>query len=364
MTNLPLLLLNTVVLAVGFFFTLSTFLAALRTFVLPRADRVWLTNWVFIGWRQGFNLLTRKANTYEERDRLMAYYAPMALLSLPVVWLTFTTLGYTAMFWAAGVRPLYDAFWLSGSSLLTLGFRNVDTFFQMLLSFSEATLGLILVAMLISYLPTMYSAFSRRELAVNMLEVRAGSPPSAEEMIARFTRLNRLERLNDLWYTWEEWFVEIEETHTSLAALVFFRSPDHRRSWVTAAGTVLDAAALTISAVDVPHDVQADICIRAGFIALRRIADFFNITYDKTPDPADPISIQREEFDELCERWEAQGVPLKPDRDQAWRDYTGWRVNYDTVLLALANLTMAPYAPWTSDRSSVYYLYRKNNDRG
>jgi hypothetical protein len=113
----------------------------------------------------------------------------------------------------------------------------------------------------------------------------------------------------------------------------------------------MDAAALTSSTVDVPRDPQAELCIRAGYVALCRIADFFRIPYEAEPDPTDPISIIREEFDAVYDELAEQGVPLKPDREQAWRDFAGWRVNYDTVLLVLADLIMAPYAPWISDRS-------------
>jgi hypothetical protein len=186
-----------------------------------------------------------------------------------------------------------------------------------------------------------------------MLEVRAGAPPSAVEMIARYQRLHGLRGLSAMWPQWEVWFTEIEESHTSLAALVFFRSPKPERSWVTAAGAVLDAAALMNAAVDMPHDLQADLTLRAGYLALRSIADFFRIPYDANPRPADPISIRREEFDTALAALAEQGVPLKSDRDQAWRDFAGWRVNYDTVLLSLAYITMAPYAPWSSDRQPV-----------
>jgi hypothetical protein len=103
--------------------------------------------------------------------------------------------------------------------------------------------------------------------------------------------------------------------------------------------------------VDVPRDVQAELTIRAGYICLRRICDFFAIKYNAEPSPNDPISISRIEFDAVCDELAAVGVPMKPDRDQAWRNYAGWRVNYDVPLLALASLTMAPYAPWSSDRS-------------
>ena len=197
----------------------------------------------------------------------------------------------------------------------------------------------------------MYSAFQKRETAVTLLEVRAGAPPSAIELFQRFHRLGRMEKLSELWISWEIWFAELEESHTSLGALVFFRSPQPHRSWVTAAGAILDAASLASSALDVPRDAQADLCIRAGFLALRYICDFFRIPYDPNPKPGDPISITREEFDAACKQLADAGIPLKPDRDQAWRDYAGWRVNYDIPLRALAGLTMAPEAPWSSDRA-------------
>jgi hypothetical protein len=119
---------------------------------------------------------------------------------------------------------------------------------------------------------------------------------------------------------------------------------------------VLDGAALAVSTVDVPRDVQAEFCIRAGYLALRRIAGSFQIPYDPAPAADDPISITRQEWDEAVDALAADGVTIKPDRDQAWRDFAGWRVNYDTVLLALCNLTSAPYAPWSSDRSGISTL--------
>ncbi len=353
-----MILLRLLAFILGLVLVITTVASALRTFVLPRSSRDMITRAVFVGLRFLFRPWTRAIHTYEQRDRVMALYAPLGLMLLLPVWLILVTLGYAAMYWALGVESFYQDFLLSGSSLLTLGFAPVDTWPMTILAFSEAMIGLILVALLIAYLPTIYSAFSRREAAVAMLEVRAGSPPSAVEMIARFHRLHRLNQLRQLWINWEMWFSDIEESHTSLAALVFFRSPQPDRSWVTAAGTVLDAGALIASTVDVPHDPQVDLCLRAGYIALRRIADFFEIPYPTNPRPDDPISIIREEFDAAYDELAAQGVPLKPDRDEAWRHFAGWRVNYDTVLLALAALTMAPYARWSSDRSLLRPLHR------
>ena len=102
---------------------------------------------------------------------------------------------------------------------------------------------------------------------------------------------------------------------------------------------------------DVTDDALRQVEALAAVMTQDQLADFFGIAYDPDPAPTDPISITRPEFDAALAELEAAGVPLLADRDQAWRDYAGWRVNYDTVLLALAEITMAPYAPWTADRS-------------
>jgi len=215
----------------------------------------------------------------------------------------------------------------------------------------EAGVGLGLVSLMISYLPSIYAAFSRREALVGMLEGRAGLPPSPTELLVRYTRIGLLDRLHDdVFAPWESWFVDVEETHTSQPSLVFFKSPHPERSWITAAGCVLDAAAISVSTVDRPRDARAEVMMRTGWFCLRRICNFYGIPYDPDPAPSDPIQVSRREFDLLCIELTAAGVPLKVNRDQAWRDYAGWRVNYDTVLIALCSLVDAPPAKWSSDR--------------
>jgi hypothetical protein len=232
-----------------------------------------------------------------------------------------------------------------------LGNASVDTIPHKIVEFSEAMIGLVMTALLIAYLPTIYAGFSRREAQVALWEAWADSPPTAFHMISRAYRTGELQQLREVWLNWQTWFAELEESHTSLAPLAFFRSPKPGRSWVTAAGSALDAAALVLSTVDVPWEPRAAFCIRTGYLSLRHIANFFNIDYDADPRPDDPISINRDEFELVYDQLQAVGVPLKSDQEQAWRDFSGWRVNYDSVLLALATLTMAPYAPWISDRS-------------
>jgi hypothetical protein len=335
----------------GLALVVGTLFSAVQTFVLPRGANTVLTSWVFRLIRLLFALRLRWARTYAQADGVLALYAPLSLLALPPVWLGLVLLGFTAMFWGAGSMAWSTAFRLSGSSLFTLGDVQAAGTLAAVMAFSQAAIGLVLVALFIAYLPTMYAAFTRREREVSLLEVRAGSPPSAVEMLNRYHRIHGLDDLNEVWETWEEWFADVEESHTSLAALTFFRSPRADRSWVTASGAVLDAAAMMNAVVAAPHDAQADLCIRAGFIALRQIADFFRIPYPADPHfPAQPISISRAEFDAACDELERSGIELKADRDQAWHDFAGWRVNYDTVLIALAKLTVAPDAPWSTDR--------------
>lgn len=338
---------------VGLLIVLLTLRSAVRTFILPRSAIDQISRAVFLFMRRIYNLFTARATTYLARDRTMAFYAPVSLLVLLAVWMALILLGYGGIYRALGVESIEEALTLSGSSLLTLGIAQPHAPEVTLAVFTEATIGLIMVALLIAYLPTMYAAFSKRETAVTMLEVRAGSPPSAIEMILRYNRIHGMTRLYDMWSTWEVWFAEVEESHTSLAALPFFRSPRAENSWITAAGCVLDAAALVLSSVEAQYEPQAALCLRAGYLALRHIADYFRISYNPTPAPEDPIGITRFEFDAACEQLRAGGVPLKTDTEQAWKDFIGWRVNYDTVLLALASLTLAPYALWSSDRSLV-----------
>ncbi len=348
--------LGDVVLAVlGVALILVVFDSALRTFVLPRGVRTFLTRFFFTSLRRVFDLLAREGRTYEARDRVMALYGPLGLFGLVFFWMALDIVGYAFVYRGAlDVPTWHRAFELSGSSFFTLGLVGPAGLPSYALVFIEAGTGLGLLALLIAYLPTIYGAFSRRELAVAKLATRAGTPPSAVELLTRYHAIGWNDQLPELWGAWEEWFADIAETHTSLGVLTFFRSPNPDRSWVTAAGALLDAASLAQSTLAVPWSPQAGLCIRAGTLALREIATFFNIPFDPDPRADDPISIARSEFDDAYERLGGAGVPVRPDRQRAWRDFAGWRVNYDAVLLGLAGVTMAPYAPWSSDRSLRY----------
>jgi hypothetical protein len=349
---------NVALIAIGLaavFFVLD---AAIRTFVVPRGAVVLFTTVIFIGVRKFLNLFTPARKGYEQRDRVYALYAPMALLALPAISLLLVFGAYACIFAGLEHHGWRSAFTTSGSSLLTLGFERPPDLPSVFIAFSEAAIGLALLAIVIAYLPTIYNAFSRREIAVTDLVIRAGTPPTPTEFLGRARLTGFLYEMDDFWDKWMDWFTEVQETHTSYGALALFRSPNPHRNWVTAAGCVLDTMAIRMSALDIPWTPNAPLCIRSGYLALREVAGFFGFDYEDDPAPDDPISVSREEFFEVYENLAAKSVPMKSDRDQVWRDFAGWRVNYDAVLLALAGFVQAPYAPWSSDRSPVKPLTR------
>ena len=331
----------------GLMLVITTLSAAIRSFILPRNEVVRINVWVFLGIRKVFDLAARLANSYERRDRIMAHYAPVALVALPVFWDLLVSVGYTCMYWALGHGSWRRCYELSNSSLLTLGTANTHKLVVEVLSYSEATLGLLLLTLLISYLPAIYQAFSRREVTVALLELRAGTPPTAAALLGWLNHDGSVQNDDQQWADWERWFVEIEESHTSLPILSFFRSPQPGRSWVTSAGLILDTAALLFAAVDGPQPRQAQLTFKAGCLAMNRVYRFFN---DKTkaeagtPLPSEVLgeAAQHTEFDEACAVLTECGLKVCEDRATARQRYHELRNRYKDALEFMTRFTMAP----------------------
>ena len=339
--------LQVVVFVAGLLLVVRALVSEIRTFVVPRGayDSISSTEFRIIG--SLFGRIARPSLGYERRDAILALFAPVGLVVLPAVLLALVLVGFAAMFWALAPGPVEAAARESGSALLTLGFAPIQGWPALVLSFAEAAIGLILVALLIAYLPTMYTAFQRREAFVAKLGVRAGTPASGTELLIRFWGAGQLELLTDLWTEAETWFFDLEESHTTLAALPFYRSPRSSRSWITAAGAVLDGASLLRSTIDVPVEPRADLVVTAGFGTLDEIAAFFRIpTIERPARAGDPIRVTQAEYDAAVEELAAAGLPIRADREQAWLDFAGWRVNYEDALLRLSILVMAPDARW------------------
>src|SRR3954468_9199684 len=210
-------LVRGVAVVVGVVVSLWVLRSAIRTVVLPRSEVVSLTRAVFVSLRKVYDLRARDSRSYEERDRVMALYAPLGLVLLAATWALLVMLAYTLVFWGLGVDPLRQALVTSGSSFTTLGFAPPKDVPTDIAAISEAVLGLGLVALLISFLPSIYAAFQRRELMVSMLQTRACSPTTAVKLIIRPPRLGLLQdqttHASVLFRQREAWFADIEDSH-------------------------------------------------------------------------------------------------------------------------------------------------------
>lgn len=184
---------------IGLALVVGTLASAVRTMVVPRGIPTFIARWVFVAMRYLFRAMSGRAPDYERTDRVMALYAPLSLMALPVVWLSIVLSGYTLMYWALDDASLRAAFRLSGSSLLTLGFERPGDLPRVALSFTEAGMGIGLLALLITYLPSIYTTFSRRETAVALLETRAGLPPSGTNLIVRYQRIGWPGGYDEVW---------------------------------------------------------------------------------------------------------------------------------------------------------------------
>jgi hypothetical protein len=351
----PVIVLQGVAVLVGVVVVAAVLSAAVRTVVVPRGEHVFLSTLVFGATRWCFQLFAKDAHTYERRDRVMSRFAPTALMLLPVAWALGLFAGFAPIYWGLGIDSWRAAFLLSGSSLTTLGFHSEENLAEGLAAIAEALLGLGLVALLISFLPTIYSHFSRRETTVAKLFIRAENDKGYADpvtLLIRSHEIGGLGRLDEVWEEWDQWFVELSESHRSFPSLNFFRSPDPDRSWVTGAGLLLDLASLYLSVLEVERNPRAALAVRSGFLALRNLCEFYAMPFDPDPAPDGPISVTRDEFDHAYDKLATAGLPMQADRDAAWAAYRGWRVNYDVPLIHLADFTMAPYQPWVSDRSA------------
>ena len=323
--------------------------SAIRTVVIPRPERVWLTTAAFDLARRLSRRIVDRVDSPSRRHRILGAFAPTVLISLPLLWSVGLIAAFSAIYWGLDAGSVSESISLSGSSLTTLGFVGAPTLTIRLVAIAQALIGLAIVALMISFLPTIYSTFSRREVSVGRLTTRAGDPPNPVEFVSRLDTIGRLDLIGERWAEWEDWFVELGETHTTFPALVYFRSARPGRSWVTAAEAALDTAALVTAMGLVPPTGQADTMIRSGYLALQSVAEFYRIPAGATStDTAlEELTISRADFDRLLDALVANGVRLDVDRDTGWEAFSGWRVNYDHAISGLADLVYDVPTHWT-----------------
>ena len=223
------------------------------------------------------------------------------------------------------------------------------------IDYVAAASGLIVVALQIGYLPTLYGAFNRRETEVTLLSSRAGAPAWGPEILARtlwgISEGDTGPVLGDLFRSWERWSAELAESHTTYVVLVRLRSPRPLSHWLTALLAVMDAAALHLAIAPAREPkLPARLLLRMGFTALEQIARAVGIAVPQEADPDAPISISYEQFQDAVEELRRLGYPVERTSEQAWPHFRGWRANYDIAALGLARELDAPPAMWSGPR--------------
>jgi hypothetical protein len=334
----------------GLLLVLWTGQSVLRSLVVPRGLSSKLAAVVAGFMRRTMHSLAKRVDGYDDKDRILALQAPLFLIALLTAWLALFLLGFALLLWPLVGGSFTQALLESGSSMFTLGFAGTHNPAATVVHFFAAATGLVVVALLIAYLPTLYGAFNRRETIVTMLQSRAGAPAWGPEILARHQTVNLLGNLAELYSEWERWAADVAETHTNYPVLVFFRSPHPLRSWVLGLLAVMDSAALYLTLSPTLAPTQARLCLRMGFSCLRNIADLLGIPYDRDPFPDDPILLTFEEFAGGVHRLEEVAFPLERSAEEAWPHFRGWRVNYESIAYAVADIVIAPPGPWSGTR--------------
>ncbi|MGD0312311.1 MAG: hypothetical protein ABSC90_07600 [Acidimicrobiales bacterium] len=298
-----------------------------------------------------FRRIARLARSYSGMDRILGVSEPVALVSLLATWLVVTVLGFTLVNWGIDHNTLSRAFSEAGSSVFTLGFTLSRNGGSHVVDFIAAGTGLVLVALQIAYLPTLYNAYNRRETLVTLLESRAGSPAWGPELLIRHQLVGLIDNLSSLFAEWERWAADVAESHTSYPSLLYLRSPRAKNSWIISLIAVMDAAALALAVNPEGAPIEARMVIRMGFTCLRDIADTVGIPFVHDPSPDDPIALPEDEFAAATVRLGEIGYPMSRTSDEAWPHFKGWRVNYESVAYALAAALDAPPARWSGPRA-------------
>ena len=340
--------------------------SALETVVLPRNSFTRISRATFAVTNR---ILVHDGRNRERSTHLRGLYAPVALVSLPLVWMLSVIVGFSFIFWGTDAGTWQHSFEVSGSSVTTLGFSAPQGSLRTWISFVEAIIGLGLVALLISYLPTIYAAHHDREKGLRTLKPFAGTPTSGTDLLLNLNRFHALDN-PDLWRTASTWLLELDQTHCAFPALCYFPESDDSQSWVATVGTLLDAGALLLSASAIQWKDPATIVHQGPMIVLANgVPTVIEIgraaglpvappvpLVDLLPDGsgvAPAISVTREEYLAAVDR--LAGIITVPEdqRESAWLRFAAVRSAYDEALRGLAGLTLSVPAPWTTDRPAV-----------
>jgi hypothetical protein len=341
--------------AVGLIVVFGTLSSVVGTLVVPRAIISRLSRAVDRSIDVGFLTAMRRVRQFEHRDRILAWQSPLSLLIRLAVWLGLLVVGFALLLLPSVDGRLGQAFSDAGSSMFTLGYAAPTGTGSTTLEYLAAFTGLVVTGLQVGYLPTLYSAFNRRETEVSLLGSRSGVPAWGPEILAR-TRWGIEDddiqgTLEKLFTSWERWAAEVAESHTTYLTLVRLRSPRPLSHWLTSLVAVMDAAALHL-ALAPSHEpkLAARLALRMGFVALEQIARTMSLPVPDDPDPDVAVSVSYDDFRSATAMLRALDYPVERSDEEAWPHFRGWRANYDAAALLLAKKLDAPPALWTGTR--------------
>ena len=331
---------------------------AFETIILPRRlSRMFRLTSLFYraSWRPWRGIATRLSGGFRENS--LSWFGPLSLLLLLALWAFSIVLAFGILQWAAGsalkmdgnAPHFLDDLYLSGTTFFTLGMGDVVPRIPLakVLTTLEAGLGFAFLAIIIGYLPVIYQAFSRREIAISLLDARAGSPPSAGELLWRYRDDETQRDLVRLLTEWEHWAAEVLESHLSYPVLAYFRSQHSNQSWLAALTTILDTSALVIVGFDGWCVRQAQLTFAMARHAAVDLAQVFSARAQvRAKDRLDPESFAR-----LVERLHSAGMEFR--EEDAGPRLAELRAMYEPYVTALSHHLALPLPAWMHDGNAV-----------
>ncbi len=340
----------------GFLCLFIALFDAFQTIILPRraVGRFRLTRLFYLATWRPWVFFTGWLRDPRRRESSYSYYGPMSLIFLLAVWAAMMVFGFACVFFALG-SPFNDAIqgrgfssdlYVSGTTIFTLGLGDVTPRNEWArgLAILEAGTGLGLLAVVMGYFPVLYGAFSRREVNISLLDARAGSPPTAAELMRRHAYDGGEDALSTLLIEWERWSAELLESHISYPLLCYFRSQHNNQSWISALTAVLDTSALLIAGVHGREARQAQLTFAMARHALVDLAQIFSLS----PVTSGPDRLSAERYAQLYDLLCQSGVSVCRDGHSSER-LREMRALYEGYAQALSDHLRMPLPPWIAE---------------
>ena len=285
------------------------------------------------------------------RTGFLSAFGPLSLFVLVVLWAAGLIVGFALLHWSLGTAlSVADAgfgayLYFSGTTFFTLGYGDMvpTGAAGRALSVAESGLGFVFLAVIVSYLPVLYQAFSRLEITIALFDARAGSPPSAGELLRRLAAGRSPSGVGPFLVEWERWAADLLESHISFPVLSYYRSQHENQSWVGSLTTILDTSALLLAGVDGPDGYQA----RLTFAMARHAAVDLALVFQTPPLPPQPDRLPAADLARLRESLCGAGVKMRdgPAVATALAELRGLYEPFVNALAAHFLFTMPPFQP-------------------